>query len=133
MAWGGGCGAASDGGRAYHLPSGVHNPRKRPFTSGPTSPPLPGKILPLDVPTEKELITTLLEEISMLYGIDLEKTPSLECRLLTPVENEGEGRLVIVGASHMCRTAEYLNSECISLAYPGFKLEKEKSRILQTA
>ncbi len=62
----------------------------------------------------------------MRYGIDLKTAPSLERRLSTPVDNAGEGRLVIVGASHMCRTAEYLSSECIYLAYPGFKPDREK-------
>jgi hypothetical protein len=46
--------------------------------------------------------------------------------LSTSVDNAGEGRLVIVGASHMCRTAEYLSTECISLAYPGFKPDRDK-------
>jgi hypothetical protein len=30
----------------------------------------------------------------------------------------------MVGASHMCRTAEFLPG-CVNLAYPGFRLKKD--------
>jgi hypothetical protein len=46
--------------------------------------------------------------------------------MVTPVEAASDRRLVLVGASHMCRTAQFLSNECISLAYPGFRPEKEK-------
>ncbi len=68
----------------------------------------------------------LLEEISLRYGIDLETALSLQRRITTLVEATGKGRLVLVGASHMCRTAEFLSADCFSLAYPEFKSDKDK-------
>ncbi len=41
------------------------------------------------------------------------------------VEPQGNGRIILIGASHKNRTAEFLN-ECISLAIPGFRPEKGK-------
>jgi hypothetical protein len=40
------------------------------------------------------------------------------------------GRTVLIGASHMCRTAEQL-PECISLAMPGFKPTPESLREIE--
>jgi hypothetical protein len=36
-----------------------------------------------------------------------------------------DGRIVVVGASHMYRMVEYMPADSISLAYPGFKPSTE--------
>jgi hypothetical protein len=46
--------------------------------------------------------------------------------MATPAKDESEGRIIVIGASHMYRTVEYLPANTISLAMPGFKPTKEK-------
>jgi hypothetical protein len=45
--------------------------------------------------------------------------------MTTPLGSQGDGRSTLVGTAHTCSAAENLHA-CISLAYPGFRPEKEK-------
>jgi hypothetical protein len=71
------------------------------------------------------VVTAILSEIIARYGvkINLYLSPSLERRKATPVKACGEGRrIILIGG-----TTEFLPAECISLAYPSCKAEKENS------
>jgi hypothetical protein len=46
--------------------------------------------------------------------------------MVTPVVPTSNGRIFLIGASHMSRTAEFMPSDTVSLAYLGFRPEKEK-------
>jgi hypothetical protein len=52
-------------------------------------------------------------------------SPSFERGMATPVDQNVGGRVILIGALHMCRTAEYLQ-DSVNLAYPGFRQEKDK-------
>jgi hypothetical protein len=53
-------------------------------------------------------------------------TPNLERGMATPARDDTEGRIIVIGASHLYRTVEYLPSATVSLAMPGFRPSKEK-------
>jgi hypothetical protein len=77
------CGGAVGGsvgstGRSYHLPSGVRNPRRRPFRSGAFNPPLPVGILPINEQLEREINTAILTDLCNSYGVKVNMTPNLE-------------------------------------------------------
>ncbi len=112
-------------GRVCHLPSSPVNPRKKIFTLPPISPTLPVRLDPLGEKEEKQLVGAIIESLVLHYGLGLDLTPTLERGMATPAANGNEGRIVVVDASHMYRMAEYLPSDSISLAYPGFKPSAE--------
>ncbi len=112
-------------GRSYHLPSGVQNPRRRPFRSGAIHPPLPGGILPINEKSEREIVTAILMDLSSSYGVKINMTPNLERGMATPARDDNGGRIIVIGASHLYRTVEYLPATAVSLATPGFKPTKE--------
>jgi len=55
-------------------------------------------IEPISETTEKKISTCFLEEINTNFGLNLDTEPD-------PMTMTGTGRVVIVGASHMSRTA----------------------------
>jgi hypothetical protein len=66
---------------------------------------------------------------------DLERPPPIpaeknSCKVptatKTPPRDESGGRIIVIGASHLYRTVEYLPANTVSLATPGFKPTKEK-------
>ncbi len=71
------------------------------------------------------MIGAIVESVGLRYGLVLDETPSLERGMVTPVVKGNNGKIVVVGASHMYRMAEYLPTDSISLAYPGFKPSTE--------
>jgi hypothetical protein len=121
---GDGGGSACLGERRYHLPSGIRNPRKRPIWSPVVSPPLPARIPSFTETTEARLVGAILKNLRESYGVKINISPSFEGGMATPVETGTRSRIIMVGASHMCRTAEFLPG-CVNLAYSGFRLEKD--------
>jgi hypothetical protein len=97
-----------------------------PFSSTTAVPPIPGVLDALDPKIEEKLVCTILKEIKENYGVKICTNPSFERGMVTPVINNGSGRVYLIGASYMSRTAEYLPSDTVSLAYSGFKPEKNK-------
>ncbi len=55
------------------------------------------------------------------FGVSVNTNPILERGSATPVKIHMQGRLIIVGASHMMILAKHLPNTTINLAYPGFK------------
>jgi hypothetical protein len=101
--------------RLYHHPGGIRNPRRRPFRSG-----------AITEAMEKKIITAIIVDLSVCYGVKINSSPNLELGMATPVRDESGGRIIVIGASHLYRTVEYLPANTVSLATPGFKLTKEK-------
>jgi hypothetical protein len=126
-----GGGHAEDCRRVYHLPSSLTNPRKTIFKSPPICPTLPVRLSPLGEQEEKKLIGAIIESLVLHYGLVLDETPSLDRGMVTPVEKGSDGRIVVVGASHMYKMAEYLPVDSISLAYPGFKPSTESIVVIK--
>jgi hypothetical protein len=120
-----GGGFAPTGERVYHLPSSTVNPRRRPYRSPSVTPSLPDRLPPMGEEDEKKIVKEILVGISGQYGIGLNCNPSLELGVLTPVSDPVTGRVIVVGASHMCRMTDSVSLEFISLAYPGFKPTKD--------
>jgi hypothetical protein len=75
---------------------------------------------------EKRIITAIIEDLSVCYGVKINPSPNLERGMATPVRDDSDGRIIVIGASHMYRTVEYLPANTVSLAMPGFKPSKEK-------
>jgi hypothetical protein len=71
------------------------------------------------------LIGAIIELVVLHYGLVLDDTPSLERGMATLAAKGNDGRIVVVGASHMYRMVEYMPADSISLAYPGFKPSTE--------
>jgi hypothetical protein len=53
----------------------------------------------------------------------MDPTPKVERRIGTPAGVGSEGRLFVIGASHMCWTEEFLPDNAVVLADPGFHPE----------
>jgi hypothetical protein len=73
----------------------------------------------------------ILLEISKHYGVNLNTSPYFERGMAAPPTDLAcAGKIILVGALHMCRTGKYL-SECVSLVYLGFRLKKDKIAMLE--
>jgi hypothetical protein len=112
--------------RVYHLPTGLSNPRKKPFWSRATDPPLPGSLSPVNTNDERTLLKSIIHELMGSFGVSLNPEPVLERRVATPADPNGTNRFVVIGASHMTRMSEFLPQNTTVLAYPGFRPEKCK-------
>jgi hypothetical protein len=78
---------------------------------------LPYLILnPLGEHEEKKLIGAILDAVAGQNGLSLDRNLLLERGMATPVNYEVTGRIIVVGASHMYRMAEYLPKECVGIA-----------------
>jgi hypothetical protein len=55
---------------------------------------------------------------------------SYECGMETPADQNSNNRIILIGASHMTRTAKYVN-DSVSLAYPGFRPDIEKIKLIE--
>ena len=89
------------------LPTSLKNFRKRPFTSEPFARKIPKYIPPLSAEREGMIIHTLLSEINAVCGLTLDESPDLR-RDLDPATRSDQGRVAVIGASHMCRLVEHL-------------------------
>jgi hypothetical protein len=54
---------------------------------------------------------------------------SYECGMATPADQNSNNRIILICASHMIRTAEYVN-DSVLLAYPGFRPDIEKIKLI---
>jgi hypothetical protein len=70
----------------YHLPTSVHNPRKRPFWSRAVSPALPKKLEPLEAKDEKILIQSIIHDLTTNFGVSLNPDPNLKRGVETPAD-----------------------------------------------
>jgi hypothetical protein len=84
-------------------------------------------IPPLSLEDEKKLVGVILREICCEFGVKLNIEPTIERGMATQASTADGGRTILIGASHMCRTAEHLQ-DCVSLAQPGFKPTLENLR-----
>jgi hypothetical protein len=116
-----GGGSAPTGERIYHLPSSAVNPRRRPYRSPSVTPSLPERLPPLGEEDERTIVRAILVGVSGQYGVGINCNPSLERGMATLVNDIVTGRVIVVGASHMCRMTESVPMDFISLAYPGFR------------
>jgi hypothetical protein len=57
---------------------------------------------------EKKFITAIIKEITGSYEVQINQAPSLERWMATPAAISGEGRTILIGASHICRVVEFL-------------------------
>jgi uncharacterized membrane protein YgcG len=108
--------------RALMLPLNLKNNRKKPFISEPPSDPLPPTLRPFTSQDESDLIYPMLLNANEVYGLGLDAQPDLN-RDLDPAPGLTMGRMVLIGASHMRRTAVALESagvEVIDLSTPGW-------------
>jgi hypothetical protein len=109
------------------LPIDLRNSRKAPFTSEPLDTDLPASILPLTTDLEHRLVSAMMTELNEEFGLSLDTNPDLN-RQSDPGTAHSAGRTVVVGASHMRRTAELLiASGCTvtDLSAPGWTPSKE--------
>jgi hypothetical protein len=105
----------------------MKNSRKAPFMSEPVDPPLPKKIAPFSEESEGRIIVSTLRELNEEFGLNLDTDPDLS-RKVEPVTGHGIGRTVVVGASHMRRTAQELiagGTEVVDLSSPGWYPSRE--------
>jgi hypothetical protein len=76
---------------------------------------------PITPENEKRLIYALMEDLNRNFGVGIDPCPSLERGAVTQVIDSKQGRLVLVGASHMSRLAGVMGPRAVSLAYRGFR------------
>jgi hypothetical protein len=66
------------------LPSGIKNPRIRPFMSGAYAGTIPAEILPLEPEAERALVGTLLQELNEKFCVNVDLYPSLDHSIPAP-------------------------------------------------
>ncbi len=76
------------------------------------------------------LVSAILREIRDNYGLKINTSPSFEQGMVTPANQNSNGRIILVGASHMTRTAKYVRDP-VSLAYPCFRPDIEKVKLTE--
>lgn len=109
------------------LPTTVRNPRKRPYVSEPFGAPIPSRVPPISGLSEKKLLASLLGELNLICGLNLDSVPETGRDIGTPASHD-ECRTVLIGASHMCRLANAFileGDEVANLATPGWIPTKE--------
>jgi hypothetical protein len=111
--------------RIYHLPGSAVNPRRKPFWSPSVATPLPKRLPPLGEDDERTIVRAILDRVAGQYGVAINCNPSLERGMAILVNDNVTGQVIIVGASHMCRMAEFVPMNYILLAYPGFRTKRE--------
>jgi len=89
------------------LPVGFRNHRKHPVVSDPYDGHIPTSIPPVNEQIERRIVTALLLELNDVYGLNLDISPDFN---RNPNHNtgNGQGRVILVGGSHMARLAEAL-------------------------
>jgi hypothetical protein len=112
--------------RVYHLPTGLNNPRKRPFWSRATNLSLPRSLPPLNANDERVLVQSIIRELMASFGVSLNPDPVLERRVETPADSTGINQFIVIGASHMTRMSGFLPPNTTTMAYPGFRPDQSK-------
>jgi hypothetical protein len=88
------------------LPSGIKNPRIRPFMSGAYAGMIPAEILPLEPEAERALVGTLLQELNEKFCVNLDPNPSLDRSIPAPPTMHNTGPTVFIGGSNLGRIAK---------------------------
>jgi hypothetical protein len=107
--------------RMLFIPTSIKNPIRKSFRSVGTKNPLPDHLPPLSPETEKRLLFALMDDLNKNFGVGIDPYPSLERGAVTQAIDSKQGRLVLVGASHMTRLATVMGPRAVSLAYLGFR------------
>jgi len=129
-----GGGAPCESTQIHMLPTDLRNSRKIPFTSEPVDPPLPASIPPFSENMEREIVGAILRELNEEFGLELDTDPDLT-RVADPVPAHDHGRTVVMGASHMRRTAQALiasGTNVVDLTVPGWSPTKDSLADLGT-
>jgi hypothetical protein len=118
--------------RAFFVPESYKNSHKIRTVSGETGP-LPAKIKPISETGEKNIIKTIMAEISDEFAIDVQLLPVLDrCSgdvVFEDPETNGQ-RLFVIGASHATRLVGGLAESglpVINLATPGWTLDNNSA------
>jgi hypothetical protein len=114
--------APRSGGVTLLLPMNLRNRRQTPMTAEAFEGPLPAAIPPLGPEEEARIVTAMLGELNQNFGLGLDPSPDFT-RSSTPPHSLDDGRLVIIGASHMTRVADALllaGEEVASISTPGW-------------
>jgi hypothetical protein len=69
---------------------------------------------------ERELVLTFLSDINSNFGVKLDPYPSLKYGLASLDTNDDDGRILVIGSSHISRMACHMQPENINLAEPGY-------------
>jgi hypothetical protein len=109
------------GERTLYIPASCRNPRKISFVSPAMAEPLPSRIPPLSEAHGKRIVTALMEDLNIHFGVGVDPAPSLEREVVIQETDSDNARVVVAGASHMIRLAETMGPETVSLAYQGFR------------
>jgi len=114
------------------MPISLKNHRKVPFLSEPPTSLAAKKITPILEEDEAKIINAMFEEINQNFGLTLDTSPS-STRASDPMTMAGVGNVVLIGASHMSRTASEVKAaggEVIDLATPGWSPGKDPCKKL---
>jgi hypothetical protein len=71
------------------------------------------------------LVTAILKQIKVRFGINLKWSRSLEHGMQALVDSNGDGQVMLMGAYHLCRTTEFMRAESLAFTYPGFSPDKD--------
>jgi len=112
------------------LPISLKNQRKVPYLSPPPTGQAKLQIRPLLEIEEKDILNCLLLEINQNYGLSLDTEPDYT-RRSDPMTVTDTRRVVLVGASHMSRTAAAVaaaGGDVIDASSPGWVPSKESCK-----
>jgi hypothetical protein len=104
--------AGREGRRVYtssaplSLPSGIKNPRIRPFMSGAYAGTIPAEIPPLKPEEESVTVTSMLTELNEKFCVGLDLSPSFDRSIPPPLTEHNNGRTVFIGGSNLGRIAK---------------------------
>jgi len=121
-----------DGAGAYvaMLPLSLKNQRKVPYLSPPPMGQASLKIEPITEFQEKKILSCLLQELNTNFGLNLDTDPD-HTRTSDPMTVTDSGRVVLVGASHMSRTAAAVaaaGGDVIDASSPGWAPSKDSCK-----
>jgi len=109
------------------MPSGFRNHRKHPVVSDPYDGQIPTFIPPVSEETEKKIVTAILTELNDVYGLNLDVNPDVT-RTPGPNTENGNGKTIFIGASHMARlseAAQAAGADCRFVGAPGWVATKD--------
>jgi len=99
--------AAAMDSQTLMMPVGFRNHRKHPVVSDPYDGHIPTSIPPVSEDTEKRIVGAMLSELNDVYGLKLDNSPDYN-RTMSHNTGNGQGRVILIGGSHMARLSEAL-------------------------
>ena len=100
------------------MPTGFRNHRKHPVISDPYDGQIPTFIPPVTEVMEKKIVGAILLELNDVYGLKLDVNPDVTRAPSHNTEN-GQGKMIFVGASHMARLSEAAQSAGANCRFVG--------------